>query len=132
MADSEKPKPFGYEYLMDLYNCKPGVCHDYNLCYLFLDRLVDLLKMQKQAPPLVFRIDSSNSENTGITGWVPLIESGVQIHTRARKSFISIDVYSCREFSTDGVEEFVRAYFGPQEVDAWLIPRGQKYFSQHN
>ena len=34
-----KTAVFGYELLLDLYECKPGVCDDLTLCYNFLDEI---------------------------------------------------------------------------------------------
>ena len=52
-----KSAVFGYELLLDLYDCKPGVCDDLTLCYNFLDEIVGFLGMEKQAPPAIFRSD---------------------------------------------------------------------------
>ena len=38
-----KPEPFGYEMLLDLYDCKEGACDDLSLCYQFLDEIVTAL-----------------------------------------------------------------------------------------
>src|SRR3989304_10464434 len=48
---------FGYQLLLDLYDCKEGVCDDLQLCYNFLDEIVGHLGMEKQTPPNIFRSD---------------------------------------------------------------------------
>lgn len=123
-----KLAPFGYLMTLDLYGCKKGVCDDLDLCYRFLEDLVEKLKMSKQSPPFIFRSDEAKyPDKAGLSGWVPLIESGVQIHTLAPKNFISIDVYSCGHFSTENIKEFVKNYFGCKEVEMHYIERGIKY-----
>ncbi|MFH1578116.1 MAG: hypothetical protein ABIC18_03485, partial [Candidatus Omnitrophota bacterium] len=52
-----KETAFGFELLLDLYDCRPNVCDDLTLCYQFLDEIVDYLGMEKQAPPNIFRTD---------------------------------------------------------------------------
>ena len=42
-------RPFGFLFTLDLYECREGACDDISLCYDFLERLVEELKMQKQA-----------------------------------------------------------------------------------
>jgi S-adenosylmethionine decarboxylase len=129
-ANKNKEKPFGTLFTLDLYGCKDGVCDDITLCYDFLERLVDELKMHKQSPPFLFRSDAAKyPKAAGLSGWVPLIESGVQIHTLSTKNFISIDIYSCGPFRTESLSEFVRTFFEPEEVETNLIPRGVKYHS---
>ncbi len=121
-------KPFGYLLTLDLYGCRPGVCDDLNLCYQFLEDLVVRLKMNKQSPPFIFRSDAVQyPELAGLSGWIPLIQSGIQIHTLAPKNFISIDVYSCGKFSAGNIEEFVKNYFDCKEVEKNYIERGVKY-----
>ena len=125
-----KPQPFGYLLTLDLYGCKKGACDDLNLCYQFLIDIVEKLNMTKQSPPFIFRSDNvAYPDKAGLSGWVPLIESGIQIHTLATKDFISIDVYSCQKFSSDGITEFVRDYFKCKEVEMNFIERGTKYHS---
>jgi S-adenosylmethionine decarboxylase len=105
------------------------VCDDIALCYDFLERIVDELHMQKQSPPYIFRSDERKyPEKAGLSGWIPLIESGIQIHTLSSRDFISIDIYSCGPFETDSLADFVRGFFGPEEVETNLIPRGTKYY----
>ena len=123
-----KCEPFGYLFTLDLYDCQPGVCDDLSLCYNFLDELVMVLGMKKQSPPFIFKSDDKKyPDKAGLSGWVPLIESGVQIHTLTPKNFISIDVYSCGKFETSKVKGLVQRYFAPDEVEEHFIERGVKY-----
>jgi S-adenosylmethionine decarboxylase len=113
---------------LDLYDCKEGVCDDLGLCYQFLEDVVVELGMRKQSPPFIFRSDGEKyPDKAGLSGWVPLIESGIQIHTLSPKNFISIDVYSCGPFRKKRLEKFVKAYFSPRDVETNLIWRGTKY-----
>jgi S-adenosylmethionine/arginine decarboxylase-like enzyme len=124
----KKPEPFGYLMTVDLYGCKPGACDDLDLCYKFLEDIVDELKMKKQSPPYIFRSDGKTyPEKAGLSGWVPLIESGVQMHTLTPKNFISVDVYSCHKFSNENISDFAKNYFGAKEIEINFIERGLKY-----
>lgn len=113
---------------LDLYRCKEGICDDIALCYKFLEDIVVKLNMMKQSPPFIFKSDNIQyPDKAGLSGWVPLIESGIQIHTLTPKNFISIDVYSCRKFETADITDFVRGYFAPENVEMNFIERGVKY-----
>jgi S-adenosylmethionine decarboxylase len=121
-------EPFGYLMTLDLYRCKEGICDDIALCYKFLEDIVVKLNMMKQSPPFIFKSDNIQyPDKAGLSGWVPLIESGIQIHTLTPKNFISIDVYSCRKFETADITDFVRGYFAPENVEMNFIERGVKY-----
>jgi S-adenosylmethionine/arginine decarboxylase-like enzyme len=126
--DESKKEPFGHLLTLDLYGCKEGACDDLNLCYKFLDDLVIELKMTKQSPPFIFKSDEQKyPAKAGLSGWVPIIESGIQIHTLTPKNFISIDIYSCGNFLTENIKKFVQNYFGCKEVEMHYIERGLKY-----
>ncbi|MDD1750711.1 MAG: S-adenosylmethionine decarboxylase [Methanothrix sp.] len=60
---------------------------------------------------------------------MPLIESGVQIHTLTKKKFITIDVYSCKRFEEEKIADFASRFFSPLEIDVHFIERGRKYHS---
>ena len=114
---------------MDLYDCKAGVCDDLGLCYQFLDEIVADLGMEKQSPPSIFRSDGVRfPDKAGLSGWAPLIESSVVIHTLTPKNYISIDVYCCKCFSVDKAKEVCRKFFVPQRMDEQYIERGMDYF----
>ncbi len=132
----EKPggsrsQSFGYQLLLDLYDCKSGVCDDLSLCYQFLDESVAELGMEKQAPPNIFRSDEIRfPDKAGLSGWVPLIESSIVIHTLTPKNFISIDVYCCRRFDIQKAKQLCRRFFGPQRMDEQYIERGLDYYKE--
>ena len=126
---TERLAPFGFQLLLDLYDCRKGACDDLTLCYNFLEELVRVLKVEPQSPPFIFRTDGKRyPDKAGLSGWVPLVESGVQIHTLTPKDFISIDVYSCRQFAIEPVKEFVRRTFEPRHMDEQFLERGLDYY----
>ncbi|MBI2104796.1 MAG: hypothetical protein HYT90_04340, partial [Candidatus Omnitrophica bacterium] len=70
-----RPAPFGFQLLLDLYDCKPGACDDLGLCYDFLESLVKVLKVEPQSPPYIFRTDGKRyPDKAGLSGWIPLVE----------------------------------------------------------
>jgi S-adenosylmethionine decarboxylase len=126
-----KSPVFGYELLLDLYDCKPGVCDDLTVCYNFLDEVVGFLGMEKQAPPAIFRSDATRfPDKAGLSGWVPLIESSIVIHTLTPKDFITVDIYCCRAFDVKKAEEFCRRFFAPKKVECQFVERGLSYYSK--
>ena len=122
---------FGFQLLLDLYGCKKGVCDDLTLCYNFLDQIVGYLGMEKQSPPSIFRSDEVKfPDKAGLSGWVPLIESSIVIHTLTPKDFITIDIYCCRYFDVEKAKEFCAKFFNPQKMDTQYLERGMDYFKE--
>ena len=124
---------FGYQLLLDFYNCKKGVCDDMELCYDFLDKIVEYIGMNKMGAPQILRGDAKKypEKGPGVSGWVPLIESSVVIHTLSKMDFVSIDVYSCKYFEAQKALEFAQKYFEPKLVEYQTAGRGVDYYSIH-
>lgn len=120
---------FGYQLLLDLYDCREGVCDDLGHCYQFLDDMVQELGMEKQSPPNIFRSDAVRfPDKAGLSGWAPLIESSVVIHTLSVKNFISVDVYCCKYFEIEKAKAVCQRFFSPRKIDEQYIERGQDYY----
>lgn len=124
-------KVFGYELLLDCYNCKPHVCGNLEHCYSYLDKMVDFIGMKKQEPPSIFRTDrKAFPDKAGLSGWVPLVTSSIVIHTLSSHNFCSIDVYSCKKFSCKKVIEFTKRYFSPKKIEKQYVVRGKHYYAK--
>jgi len=111
-------KPFGYTVMVDAFDCAVGACDDLDKHYRFLEELVDALGMTKMTTPIVVHGPRSNGielfpEKAGCSGWIGLIESGIQIHSIEPTRFMTLDVYSCKEFSAKTVIDLVDRFFTP-------------------
>jgi len=85
--------------------------------------------MEKQAPPNIFRSDEVRfPDKAGLSGWVPLIESSIVIHTLTPKNFISVDIYCCKAFSVKKAKEMCQRFFGAKRIDEQFIERGWDYY----
>lgn len=127
--------PFGYSYLLDMYGCREGAADDLELHYRFLERLVERLGMQAMSAPVVIHAPTAGGvelypDKAGVSGWVPLITSGIQIHSLEPTHFITLDVYSCNWFSEIDVLHFSRETFGFLEFREHSIVRGAGYKGQ--
>ena len=121
-------KVFGYHLIMDCYGCNHHATSSLDVCYKYLDDMTALLKVHKQTEPLVFQTDAVKfPDKAGISGWVPVVESGISIHTLTPSDFVSIDVYSCKKYTIEKVREFTRSVFKPMEIEEKFILRGEKY-----
>ena len=116
--------------LLDLYDCKHEICDNIDICYDYLDEMVDFIDMKKQAPPAIFRTDDTLfPDKAGLSGWVALVESSIVIHTLSKTDFISIDIYSCKKFTPAKAIEFTKRYFKPKKLEKRFVIRGKQYYS---
>jgi len=123
---TESEHSWGFQLVLDCFGCDEEVCCDLDRGYEFLDKICIQLKMTKQSQPYVFKTcETAFPGKPGYSGWVPIIESGIQIHTSANNRFISIDVYSCRPFDEAEVLEFVKEWFEPRHIETCFLHRGK-------
>ncbi len=113
--------------MIDCYDCAPDHLDNIDRCYEFLEQLVEAIGATKQTQPYVFRTPEQFKGKEGLSGWVPIVESGISIHTLTGSRFISLDVYSCREFDNDVIIACTKAFFKPGKVELNFVLRGQKY-----
>lgn len=125
-CDKTGQTSWGFQLVIDCFGCDEETCCDLDRGYEFLDKICLHLKMTKQTQPYIFKTcETAFPGKPGYSGWVPIIESGIQIHTSANNRFISVDVYSCKPFDENEVVEFVKSWFNPRQVDTCLLHRGK-------
>lgn len=126
--EQEKKRAFGFHLLLDCYRCSPEKLDNIDACYRYLDELVDEIGATKQTQPYVFRTPEEFEGKEGLSGWVPIVESGISIHTLTGSCFVSVDVYSCKEFDCERIIDFTNVFFAPEEIEQQFLLRGRKYF----
>lgn len=121
---------FGRSLHADFYGVDRTLCDDLTFCYDLLDRLTVRLGMHKQSPPFIFRSpEGEYPDKAGLSGWVPLIESGISIHTLTVTGFVSIDLYTCGCLDVPSALEFLSKELGSQTYEHHHLVRGIAYHS---
>lgn len=119
---------FGYHLALDLYSCNPKAVGSLEICYNFLDTLPEIIGTHKQSPPYIIHTDEKKyPDKAGLSGWIPIVESGISIHTLTPTNFVSIDVYSCKKFSIEKIKKFTIKIFKPKKIEEKFFLRGENY-----
>jgi len=117
---------WGWQLIVDCFGCPERACCDLDHAYEFLEAICRELGMTKQTQPYVFKTcETAYPGRPGLSGWVPIIESGIQLHTSSNNSFVSVDVYSCKAYDRARVESFVSEWFGAERFESVLVERGK-------
>ncbi|MDQ5900514.1 MAG: S-adenosylmethionine decarboxylase [Patescibacteria group bacterium] len=125
---SKKTTPFGPHLMLEAYNCPPEVLNDANLAYKILDELPEKIGMHKLIKPyVVFAEGNEKKDPGGWSGFVIIQESHVSLHTFIKRRFVTVDVYSCRDFDTDFAIEYFKKMFKTDDVDFVIEQRGKRY-----
>lgn len=120
---------FGQSLHIDLYGVSRELCEDLSFCYNLLDDLTVYLNMHKQSPPYIFHSpDDQFPSKAGLSGWVPLIESGISIHTLTVKEFVTIDIYTCGNLDVKKTLGYLSDKFQASSYDSHHLIRGIKYY----
>lgn len=100
---------------------------DLDFLFNLLDQYPSQIGMTKIMPPYVFRYHGVKPEDWGLSGFVLIAESHISIHTFPEKSYINIDVFSCKTFDTDLAIDFMKEQFGLAHVNTRVLERGLEY-----
>lgn len=119
---------FGPHLLFDGYDCNADSLTDLDKVFDFLNNLPERIGMTKISQPHVFKYSGLKPGDWGVTGVVILAESHCSVHTFPdRHGFVTIDIYSCKDFDAAAVITIIEEYFGPQQYECKLIERGENF-----
>lgn len=126
---SDEEGAFGRSLHIDFYGVSPTICDDLGFCYAILDELTTRLGMHKQSPPFIFRSPEGEfPDKAGLSGWVPLIESGISIHTLTVTGFVSIDIYTCGSLDIEDAVQYLSERLGSTTYEKHYLVRGAAYY----
>jgi len=122
---------FGEHLIFDGYGCDLQSLNNMETCYNVLNKLVELANMHKITEPIIIKSDGNlvlgGKDPGGFTGAVFIEESHITIHTFAKRGFVTIDLYSCKEFDTSKILGYLTETFKPKDKDILHFKRGMKY-----
>ncbi|WP_026234731.1 adenosylmethionine decarboxylase [Calidithermus timidus] len=118
---------FGPHLMIDGYNANAEKLADFELVRRVLDELPTEMGMTKVLPPFVYRYDGQGGQSTGVTGVVLIAESHIAIHTFPEKRFVSVDIFSCKEFDLSKALSSVVEKFEIGRYETYLINRGKEF-----
>ena len=113
--------------IVDGFGAKRELLESEDSIYRFLDEYPSQIEMTKVAPPQVHRYVGSKPEDWGVTGFVIIAESHISIHTFPERSYINIDIFSCKEFDAEVAINDMKQKFGLDEVRSYILNRGLEY-----
>jgi S-adenosylmethionine decarboxylase len=103
---------------------------DVELVRQFLNSYPEALGMTRITEPRVLEYQAPKPEDSGVSGFVIIAESHISIHTFPEKSYVNIDLFSCRAFDHQRALRDAKALFDLEEVDTWLLDRGLEWLDE--
>lgn len=117
---------FGPHLMIDGYQANAARLADTELIKRVLAVMPEALVMTKVLPPLVFHYNGTTAEDSGVTGVVIIAESHIAIHAFPQRRFVSVDIFSCKEFDLQKAVDYLVKTFEIGRYETHLINRGKE------
>jgi len=124
---------FGPHLTLDLYGCSKKKIMDREFIRGILHNLPDFIGMHKISEPMVSHFagnplgNEESFDKGGISAFVLIAESHITIHTFAAQGFVSIDIFSCKDFDVGKAEKFLVEAFEAKKAETNFFTRGKEF-----
>ncbi|MEB3203443.1 MAG: adenosylmethionine decarboxylase [Candidatus Sericytochromatia bacterium] len=118
---------FGPHLMLDAYGCDRSKLEDVGLVASILEELPAAIDMTRIMPPYVFKYSGEVPDDWGVSGVVLIAESHISIHTFPEKGYISLDIFSCRDFDVDYATDYIVREFKAERFEKQLVSRGREF-----
>jgi S-adenosylmethionine decarboxylase len=118
---------FGPHLILEAYGCPKEPLANLGVVSQALDDYPAQLDMTKIMPPYVFTYHGTVEDDWGVSGIVLIAESHISIHTFPDKGFVTLDIFSCREFEIEAAIEYFCSVFHPESYDKQVLMRGREF-----
>lgn len=118
---------FGPHLMIDGYHASSEKLDDLDLIERVLEELPTQLGMTKLMAPHVRRYAGTTAQDGGVTGVVVIAESHIAIHTFPQRGFLSVDVFSCKDFDVQKALNSLIEHFEVGRYDTHFINRGKEF-----
>lgn len=114
---------WGYHLILDCGGCDPALMSDYNNVDTWIRNLVKDIDMQPIGEPRIEYTAAEFPDKAGFTVVQVIVTSSIVAHFVDGLGQIYLDVFSCKEFSQDVVEDSMRKHFGAAKLRKYYITR---------
>ena len=123
---------FGPHLMLDCYECNEKKLRDLNFVLKFLNDLPDLIDMHKISEPhaIDYPGNPKSFDKGGISAVVIIAESHISIHTFPSHRYMSVDIFSCKNFDVERATDFTIKTFEVKKVEKKLLNRGTEFPKQ--
>ena len=101
---------------------------DRDFVHKFLEDFPVTLGMNKIYGPVVLQYDAPKPEDSGVSGFVVIAESHISVHTFPERSYVNIDIFSCKAFDSQKALDRVKEQFRLQNMKTWQVDRGLEHY----
>jgi len=84
----------------------------------YFNGITNELKLKMYGEPIIFSPGGGGrEENQGYDAFVPLIDSGISLYVWVNSKFISLIIYTCKNFDNKKALDFTKEFFKIDELE---------------
>jgi S-adenosylmethionine/arginine decarboxylase-like enzyme len=114
---------WGYHLILDCGGCDPVKMADYANVDTWIRKLVKDIDMQPIGEPRIEYTAAEFADKAGFTVVQVIVTSSIVAHFVDNLGQIYLDVFSCKEFSQEIVEQSMKEHFGTGTVRKYYLTR---------
>ena len=89
-----------------------GIDVNENAIKEFFSKIISDLNLKAYGDPIIFSPQSlGKEENQGYDAFIPLIDSGISLYVWTSKKFLSIVIYTCKDFDEEQAISSAKEFF---------------------
>ena len=94
---------------------------DENQIKNYFENISNELDVHTYSEPIIFKTCSSvDSDNAGYDAFVPLFDSGISCYVWIKRKFVSIIIYTCKDFDEAIALKVTKEFFKISEME-WTV-----------
>ena len=114
---------YGKHLIIDAYGIKASKLKNYKSIKQLLNFLPVYMGMRPLTRAALHKVQSPGYPNWGLSGFVMLYESNISCHTWPEEGYVSMDVYSCKDFKHQRVAKYLKNYWGAKKMKLKVVMR---------
>jgi S-adenosylmethionine/arginine decarboxylase-like enzyme len=114
---------WGYHLILDCGGCDSAMMSDYDNVDTWIRRLVKDIDMQPIGEPRIEYTAAEFPDKAGFTVVQVIVTSSIVAHFVDGLGQIYLDVFSCKEFSHEVVEQSIREHFKSNAIRKYFLTR---------
>ena len=120
---------FGPHLMLDCYGCEESKLRDVDFILKFLNDLPYLIGMHKITEPYAFSYSGNQKsfDRGGISAVVLITESHISIHTFPSYGYMTIEIFSCKDFDEQKTIDFIVKTFKVKKFEKKFLNRGLEF-----
>jgi S-adenosylmethionine decarboxylase len=118
-----KDRTFGYELILDLYDCDLKVLASKKMLTEYVNKLCELIKMEKYKKTMLEYFGANKKHTKGYSLLQFIETSSITGHFSEHWRIAYINIFSCKAFKPEKAERFTKAFFKSSKVKSRFIKR---------